>query len=212
MVAAAIELADEAGIEAVTIRRLADRLGARPMSLYHHVANKDDLLDAMVDEVFAAIEAPPADRDWRDALAVRLRSARRVLGRHPWAVALLESRRNPGPATLAHHDAVIACLRRGGFPIETTAHAYAVLDAFLYGFVIQEAALPATGGADMDELVEEVVAPLAPDAHPHLTELAREVVLQPGYDFAHEFEWGLDLLLDALERRRELGGSTPELG
>jgi len=211
-VAAAIELADEAGIEAVTIRRLADRLGARPMSLYHHVANKDDLLDAMVDEVFAAIEAPPADRDWRDALAVRLRSARRVLGRHPWAVALLESRRNPGPATLAHHDAVIACLRRGGFPIETTAHAYAVLDAFLYGFVIQEAALPATGGADMDELVEEVVAPLAPDAHPHLTELAREVVLQPGYDFAHEFEWGLDLLLDALERRRELGGSTPELG
>jgi AcrR family transcriptional regulator len=196
----AVDLADATGIEAVTIRSLADALGVKPMALYHHVANKDEILDGIVDLVFAEIELPPSDMDWRSALRHRAISARQVLRRHPWAAPLLESRTTPGEATLRHHDAVIGTLRRAGFPVALVAHAYSLLDSYIYGFAIQEAALPFSPET-VTEAVHGFLDQFSADRYPHLAELATAHVLQPGYDYGDEFEWGLDLILDGLERR-----------
>ncbi len=200
---AAVALADAHGIDAVTMRRLAEAVDVKPMSLYHHLANKDEVVDGMVDAVFAEIELPPAELGWEEAARLRARSARRVLSAHPWAVPLLESRRSPGPATLRHHDAVIGAYRRDGFDVAMAARAVSVVDAYVYGFVLTEAALPfdATDGEQVSKDVEEIMAPMDGDAHPHLAELVTAHVLQPGYSFAAEFEWGLDLILDGLRRR-----------
>ena len=195
----AVALADRTGIESFTIRKLATELDVRPMTIYHHVANKEAILDGMVDIVFGEIEEPPTDTDWKTAMRRRARSARIVLARHPWATPLMESRTSPGAATLRHHDAVIGCFRRGGFSIAMTAHAYALVDAYIYGFALQEANLPATGGEDMADLAEAIIEPLPIGEYPHLMEFTAEHVLVPGYDFADEFEFGLDLILDGLE-------------
>lgn len=199
VLAGAMELADEIGIEAFTIRKLAAALDTKPMSIYHHVPSKEAILDGMVDRVFAEIARPPADLDWKPAIRRRCKSAREVLALHRWATPLMESRTNPGPETLAHHDAVLGCLRRGGLSLEMTAHAYALLDAYVYGFALQEASLPATGGADIAELAESIVEPVPEGTYPHLMEFTSEHVLQPGYDFRAEFDFGLDLILDALD-------------
>ena len=195
----AVALADRTGIESFTIRKLATELDVRPMTIYHHVANKEAILDGMVDIVFGEIEEPPTHTDWKTAMRRRARSARIVLARHPWATPLMESRTSPGAATLRHHDAVIGCFRRGGFSIAMTAHAYALVDAYIYGFALQEANLPATGGEDMADLAEAIIEPLPIGEYPHLMEFTAEHVLVPGYDFADEFEFGLDLILDGLE-------------
>jgi AcrR family transcriptional regulator len=197
----AVALADEVGVDALTIRRLADALDTRPMTIYHHVPNKEAILDGMVDRVFAEIERPPEDESWKSAIRRRCLSARQVLARHPWAAPLMESRTNPGPETLAHHDAVLGCLRGGGLSLAMTAHAYALVDSYVYGFALQEANLPATGGAEMAELAESIIEPAPDGAYPHLTEFTAEHVLRPGYDFRAEFEFGLDLILDGLEAR-----------
>ncbi len=196
---AAFELADRIGIADLTIRRLAEALGSKPMTIYHHVPSKDEILDGIVDLVFAEIELPDPELDWKPAVRARCVSAREVLSRHTWAVPLMESRRSPGPATLRHHDAVVACLRRG-LSITMTGHAYATLDAFVYGFAIQEAALP-TPGDDMTEVTAELVTDELAEHFPALHEFAVEQALKPGYDFGDEFEYGLDLILDALEAR-----------
>ena len=195
----AMTLADEIGIDAFTIRKLADALDTRPMTIYHHVPGKDAIFDGMVDRVFAEIDRPPTDLDWKSAMRARCCSAREVLARHPWAAPLMESRTNPGQETLGHHDAVLGCLRGGGLSLAMTAHAYALLDAYVYGFALQEASLPATGGADMAELAEMIVDPFPEGAFPHLMEFTAGHVMQPGYDFRAEFDFGLDLILDALE-------------
>ena len=160
----AVALADEIGVEAFTIRKLADALDTKPMTIYHHLAGKDAILDGMVDRVFAEIDRPPADLVWKDAMRHRCRSAREVLSRHRWAAPLMESRTNPGPETLGHHDAVLGCLRRGGLSLEMTGHAYALLDSYVYGFALQEANLPATGGPEMAELAGTLIEPLPADA------------------------------------------------
>jgi AcrR family transcriptional regulator len=198
----AIELADETGIDAFTIRRLADAVDVKPMTIYHHVPNKEAIIDGMVDRVFSEIDLPPTDLDWRPAIQARSRSMRQVLAKHPWASPLMESRTSPGPATLRHHDAVLGCFRTAGFSLELTGHAYAAIDAFLYGFALQEATLPATGGDEMAELAASMADEMPTDLFPHLTEFAVEHVLQPCYDFSNEFEFGLDLILDGLERAR----------
>lgn len=195
----ALALADEIGIEKLTIRRLASALDTKPMTIYHHVPGKEAILDGMVDMVFGEIDPPPTEIDWKSAMRHRALSARAILVRHPWAAPLMEARRNPGPNTLAHHDAVLGCFRRGGFSVEMTAHAYALIDAFIYGFALQETSLPATSGAEMEDLAGSMVDLLPPDDYPHLRELVAEHVLQPGYDFSAEFEFGLDLILDGLE-------------
>ena len=197
---AAVALADREGVGSLSMRRLARELGVEAMSLYHHVAGKQALLDGMVDLVFGEIELPADDGDWREAMRRRATSAREVLGRHPWAIALMESRRTPGPANLRHHDAVLGCLRRAGFPVALTAHAYSILDAYIYGFALQEASLPFDTPEETAEVAAEMMDAFPADAYPHLTELAVEHVLQPGYDYGDEYAFGLELILDGLER------------
>jgi AcrR family transcriptional regulator len=204
VLAGAIALADKVGIEGLTIRKLATELDVKPMTIYHHVPNKEAILDGMIDIVFGEIDLPPIDTDWKTAVRQRAHSARTVLARHPWATSLMESRTAPGAITLRHHDAVIGCFRRGGFSIAMTAHAYALTDNYIYGFALQEANLPATGGEDMAELAKTIIEPLPAGQYPHLMELTAEHVLQPGYDFGAEFEFGLELILDGLEARSTL--------
>ena len=202
MVAAAVELADEEGIDSLSMRKLAQALGVEAMSLYHHVANKDDLLDGMVDVVFGEVDLPAAGSPWQPEIRRRCTSLRSVLLSHPWAVARLDSRRSPGMATLQHHDAVIGCLRSGGFTVRGAAQAFAVIDAYVLGFVVQQLALPMEPGEDTAELATEILASAPPDSLPHLAEMAVEYVGLPDYAFADEFEPGLDLVLDALDRQR----------
>ena len=203
VLAGALELADRIGVADLTIRRLAEALDSKPMTIYHHVPSKDAILDGIVDLVFAEIELPDPELDWKAAMRARCVSAREVLARHPWAVPLMESRRSPGPATLRHHDAVVACLRRG-LSLPMTAHAYAVLDAFVYGFAIQEAALP-NPGDDMAEVVDGLVDEQFAEHFPALHAFTVDHAQQPGYDFGDEFDFGLDLILDGLDARAAEG-------
>jgi AcrR family transcriptional regulator len=196
---AAVALADTAGISSLSMRKLGEALGVEAMSLYNHVASKGDLLDGMIDIVFSEIDLPSADGDWRTAMRRRAISARQVLHRHRWAIGLMESRTSPGPATLRHHDAVLGCLRRAGFPVALTAHAYSLLDSYIYGFALQEASLPFGTGEEAARVAEEISGQFASGQYPYLTEMAMEHVVQPGYDYGHEFETGLDLILDALQ-------------
>ena len=196
----AVALADAHGLAELTMRRLADELHIEAMSLYHHVPNKDAILDGMVDLVFQEFEMPRLEEPWRVALERRMRSVREVLLRHPWSLGILESRKAAGPSTLAQHDAVLACLRGAGFSVALAGHAFAVLDSFVFGFVLTEITLPFHGEEETHAVATEMVDGFSPGAYPHLAELAREVVLQPGYAFSNEFSFGLELILDALER------------
>ena len=197
---AAFERTDAEGVEALSMRKLAQELGVEAMSLYRHVRNKGDIVDGMVDLVFAEIGLPTMDVDWKAAMRQRAISVREVLARHPWAIGLMESRSTPGPATLQHHDAVLACLRNQGFSIALAAHAYSVLDSYIYGFALQQASLPFQTSDEAVEVADSIRRQVPVDAYPHLMEIAVKHVLQPGYDYANEFLFGLDLILDGLER------------
>lgn len=182
------------------MRKLAAALDVKPMTIYHHVPGKEQVLDGIVDLVFAAIELPPTDTDWRSAIRRRCVSARQVLNAHPWAPPLMESRTSPGPWSLRHHDAVIGCFRRGGLSLEMTAHAYAIIDSYLYGFTLQEAHLPFSGSEDIGDLAEQIVNAFPAGAYPHFVEFTTQHVLRPGYTFGRSFELGLDLIIDGIER------------
>jgi AcrR family transcriptional regulator len=199
VVGSAIALADASGIESLSMRKLGGELGVEAMSLYNHVSNKGDLTDAMIDGVFAEIDLPSGETDWRTAMRHRAISVRKVLARHPWATGLMESRTTPGPATLRHHDAVLGILREAGFSIVLAAQASSVLDSYIYGFVLQERNLPATSMGST-KLAQVILARLATQDYPHVAEMTVEHVLQPGYDHDAEFEFGIDLILDGLER------------
>lgn len=185
------------------MRRVAQELGVEAMSLYHHVSNKEAILDGVVDLVFAAIELPPAEHDdWRDAIRVRASSAREVLSKHRWALGLMDSRQHPGPATLRHHDAVLGVLSKAGFALSMAAHAVSIIDSYIGGFVLQEANLPVKTPEDLRDVAGGILDhPMAAEL-PHLAEMIVEHALQPGYDYNNEFDYGLDLILDALEARR----------
>jgi AcrR family transcriptional regulator len=199
---AAVAIADEGGIGSLTMRKLGETLGVEAMSLYNHVKNKEDVLDGMIDVVFGEVDLPSSATYWKTAMRQRGISIREVLSRHPWAIGLMESRASPGPATLSHHDAVIGILRDAGFSIALTAHAYSALDSYIYGFAMQEPSLPFDGPQETAELAQAIMSQFSAGEYPHLTELTVEHVLQPGYDYANEFEFGLDLILDGLERAR----------
>jgi AcrR family transcriptional regulator len=196
---AAVALADGSGSESLSMRKLGEAVGVEAMSLYHHVDSKDDLLDGMIDVVFSEIDLPSGE-DWKTAMRQRAISARRVLSRHGWAIGFMESRTSPGPATLRHHDAVIGCLRDAGFSIELAAHAFSVLDSYIYGFALQERSLPFATLGHTAGPPQATLARFPAEEYPHLAELTAEHVLQPGYDYSNEFEFGLDLILDGLER------------
>ncbi|WP_026163537.1 TetR/AcrR family transcriptional regulator [Kribbella catacumbae] len=197
---AAIAVADGGGLAGLTIRSLAIQLDVKPMSVYHYVANKNEILDGIVDLVFAEIDLPSPDGDWRAEITKRAHSARAVLRQHPWAIALMDSRTSSGPATLRHHDANLGTLRGAGFSVPMTAHAYALLDAYIYGFALQEAALPFEGTDGAAEVAVTMMDQFSSGQYPHLTELVTDHVLQPGYSFGDEFDFGLDLILDGLAR------------
>jgi AcrR family transcriptional regulator len=199
---AAIDLADIGGIESLSMRKLGHELGGGTMSLYNHFSNKDDLLDGMIDSVFSEIELPAAEHNWKTSMRQRALSIRTVMTRHPWAIGLMESRRRPGPATLRHHDAVIGCLRDAGFSLQLTAHAFSALDSYIYGFALQETSLPFDSAEETAEVAQMILQQLPADQYPHLAELTVQHVLQPGYDYGDEFAFGLDLILDGLDRAR----------
>jgi AcrR family transcriptional regulator len=197
---AAIDLADNGGIESLSMRKLSQELGGGTMSLYNHFSNKDDLLDGMIDTVFGEIELLAGEHNWKTIMRQRALSIRTVITRHPWAIALMESRRTPGPATLRHHDAVIGCLRDAGFSIQLAAHAFSALDSYIYGFALQELSLAFGTPEETSELAKAFLLQFPTSEYPRLAELTIEHVLQPGYDYGDEYEFGLDLILDGLEK------------
>jgi AcrR family transcriptional regulator len=205
----ALGVADAGGIASLTIRSLAAELGVKPMSVYHHVANKEEILDGIVDLVFADMDPPVSDCGWEQQLKRRAHATRRALRDHAWAIGLLESRSTPGPATLRHQEETIRILREAGFSIELTAHASALLDSFVCGFALQEAARPFRVAASGPPAESGDSAPPDPETYPHLAELAREHLLRPGYDFGDEFRRGLDLILGALASAAHTGDVTP---
>jgi AcrR family transcriptional regulator len=200
---AALANADRFGLEELTMRKLAEVLQVAPMALYRHIENKDDLIDAMIDVVFTEIEPPARDADWRTAMRQRGISVRDALERHRWAIGLMESRLHPGPANLRHHDAVLGNLRASGFSIELAAHAYSVLDSYIYGFALTKLNLPFENGrGDVPDVAQSMLEPFPVDAYPHLVEFITEHAMKPGYRYSDEFEYGLDLILDGIERGR----------
>jgi AcrR family transcriptional regulator len=203
---AALALAARDGIESLTMRKLADELGVGAMSLYYHVPNKEQLLDGMVDIVFSEIEPPSTDVDWKTAMRNRALSTRDALRRHPWAIGLMEGRTNHGPANLRIHDAVLGCLRAAGFSLEMTVHAYSVQDAYIYGFALQEQDMSSETAddfaAEAQRQMREYEAMLAD--FPHLVEVVGGYVAESGYDYDTEFVFGLDLILDGLDRLRDV--------
>lgn len=202
MLRAAISFADRNGLDSLSMRKLGGELRVEAMSLYKHVASKDDMLDGMVDVIFGEIDLPAEGADWKSAMRERAISARAILARHPWAIGLMESRMKPGPANLRHHDSVIGCLRGAGFSIEDSVHAYSTLDSYIYGFALQEKSLPFDSPEETGKVSEQMLARFSTDDYRHLTEVMVEHVGKPGYDYADEFEFGLDLILDGLESLR----------
>ena len=203
---AAVALADRSGVGSLSMRKLAQELGVEAMSLYHHVANKDDVLDGIVDIVFSEIDLPEDGADWKAAMRERAISAREALRRHPWAIGLMESRSSPGPATLRHHDAVLRVLRTAGFTVEMAAHAFSLLDSYIYGFALQETSLPFETSDELVDVAQTILENLPADEYPYLTEMV-DHALQPGYAFANEYEVGLDLILDGIARAHEAAAS-----
>lgn len=199
IIAAAVEVADRGGITAVSMRNVGKELGVEAMSLYHHLSGKDDLLDALADWIFSGFERPGLDEPWRAAMDRRAASARTVLSQHPWGLGLIESRRTPGPALLGHHDAVLGCLRRNGFSVELASHAFSVIDAYVYGFVLTEVNLPFQADESAEEFVAGMDLPM--DDYPHLAEMMQQLVVGQDYAFGNEFDYGLQLILDGLDRR-----------
>lgn len=200
---AAMKLADGGGIEALSMRKLGQALGVEAMALYYHFANKERVLDGIVDLVFGEIDLPVAGAAWKVAMRRRAISVRDALMRHRWAIGLMESRTNPGPANLRHHDAVIGCLRAAGFDMAAAATAYSLLDAYIYGFALTKMNLPFDTTTDIVEMAETMLEPFPAGEYPNLAAFITEHAMKPGYDYADEFEVGLDVILDGLERVRD---------
>lgn len=203
---AGLDLADERGLDALTMRELARGVGVEAMSLYNHVANKDDLLDGMLDLVVREIDLPAGDVDWREAMRRRAVSAREAFARHPWASALIDARESSGPARMHYFDWVLGTLRRAGFSVSLAMHAFSILDSYVYGFGRQEFDT-AAADADTKEAAEAFLSAIPADEYPYLAEAVREHLLKGGYDANADFEFGLGLILDGLERARSHGAA-----
>jgi AcrR family transcriptional regulator len=198
VLAAAVALADDGGLESLSMRKLAQEFGVVPMALYKHVANRQALVDAMIDVVFAEIELPDATgSDWKTAMRRRAHSVRAALLRHRWAVGLMESRENPGPPNRRHHNATMGCLREAGFSLRDAVHVLSALDSYVYGFALQQKTLPFDTPQESREVVERVGRRIDADAYPYLIEVTTELA-KSGYSYDEEFEIGLDALLAGL--------------
>jgi AcrR family transcriptional regulator len=194
---AAVSLADQDGIESLTMRRLGQELGVEAMSLYNHVANKDDLLDGIVDLVVGDIEVPPTGTHWKTAMRARAISAHETLLAHPWAAVLIMSRFNIGPGMTRYLDATLGRLREGGFSIEGALDAWNTLDSHIYGFTLQELSLPFEI-EEARQVSAQVLGQIPADEYPHVVEVIT-AIMQTGRE--ENFEFGLDLILDGLEHQ-----------
>ena len=205
ILATAVALADERGVEALSMRKLAQELEVVPMALYKHVVNKDELLDGMVDVVVGEVDPPASGTDWKTAIRQRALSARRMLLRHPWASKVIESRTSPTPAVLEYMDAMIGIFRAGGFSIDLTHHAMHTMGSRMLGFSQELFDESADAGPQLME--PEMLRAMA-GRYPYITELVTAIthdpgsVVGPGCDDQFEFEFALDLMLDGLERLR----------
>jgi len=199
IVRAAVDVADEDGFDSLTMRNLAEELNTAPMSLYRHVHNKEDLLDGMIDIVFSEIRDPAIGGDWKSELRQRGISAREALLRHRWAIGNMEDRMSPGPASAQHHNATMGCLREAGFSFRDAVHAYSALDSYTYGFALQEKTIPFQTPEESAEMAKATLGDTGA-LYPYIAEVVEEFA-KDGYDYAKEFEFGLDLILDALERQ-----------
>ncbi|NTU78386.1 MAG: TetR/AcrR family transcriptional regulator [Chloroflexales bacterium] len=195
----AIDLADAGGIAALSMRTLGRQLGVEAMSLYNHVSSKDDLLDGIVDLVIAEIELPAPDADWRDAMRARAVAARAAFARHPWAAGLIDSRVSSGPGRLRYLDSIIGVLRRAGFTIELALRAFSLIDSYIYGFGRQSLNIASSDGGEVPA-AEAFAQALPADDFPYLAEMATTYAASPGYDAAADFAFGLELILDGLQR------------
>lgn len=202
IVEAAVGLADAGGVDSLSMRTLADELDTAPMSLYRHVANKEDLLDAMIDLVFGEIDVPLRQPDWKAEMRQRAIETRAALSRHRWANGLMESRTHPGPANARYHDAFMGCLRGAGFRFRQAVHAYNAVQSYTYGFCLQEMHL---GFETPEESVELAATTLGGHAeeYPYIAEVAAEFARSGGYDYDEEFEIALDLILDAIQELKD---------
>lgn len=204
---AAVDLADREGLGALTMRRLGAELGVEAMSLYKHVANKEAILDGVVELIVSQIEIPSQETHWKEAMRRRAVSARGVLAAHSWAIGLLETRGSMGQATMRYLDAILGNLRSAGFSIQDAVHAFWLLDSYVYGHVIQETTLaPGRTAPPGTESPAAVLEQAATAEYPHLAELA-EHALGSDYSVDQEFQYGLDLILHALEQ-----AATPAVG
>jgi len=199
---AAVELADREGFEGLTMRRLAEAMGAGAMSLYHHVPNKQELLVGMIDIVFGEVDPPEIGDDWKAEMRKRAVSTRAALLRHRWAIGRMESQAVPGPTSIRLHEATLGCLREAGFSVEQTIQAQSVQDSYIYGFTLQEKTLPFEDAEGSTVVAANQAAELDMAANfPYLAEVVAGHVATVGYDFDEAFAYGLDLILDALDAR-----------
>ena len=202
VIAAAVALADTEGFESLTMRKLAEELDTAPMSLYRHVANKEELLDGMIDVVFGEIDVPSGQSDWKKEMRQRAIETRAALSRHRWANGLMESRTNPGPANARYHNAFMGCLREAGFPFREAVHAYNAVQSYTYGFALQERYLSFETAEESIQVAEATIQDYAAE-YPYLAEVVAEFTSSGGYDYDEEFEIALDLILDAVDRFKE---------
>ena len=215
VLAAAVALADDGGLESLTMRRLAQELGVVPMALYKHVASREALVDAMIDVVFAEVELPDATgSDWKTAMRRRAHSVRAALLRHRWAIGLMESRGNPGPPNRRYHNATMGCLREAGFSLSDAVHVHSAFDSYIYGFALQQKTLPFDTPEESRAVIERVGRRIDPDEYPYLIEVTTELA-KSGFSYDVEFEVGLDALvrgLAALEPKAQPLTERPSRG
>ncbi|MEZ4741136.1 MAG: TetR/AcrR family transcriptional regulator C-terminal domain-containing protein [Bdellovibrionota bacterium] len=196
----AIKMADRDGLAKLSMRNLAKKLNVEAMSLYNHIKNKDDILDAIVDQIFSEVSWS-MDVGWKEAMFQRSISIRGVLHKHRWAIHLLESRPNPGPITLAYHDRVIRCLRLAKFSLKLTGHAFSALDSYTYGFILQEHNLPFENQEQLNQLASMILSNFPKEEYPSLFEFTSDYIFQPDYSHSKEFLYGLELVIEGLDSR-----------
>ncbi len=194
---AAMRLADDGGIEALSMRKLAQDLGVQAMSLYNHVANKDDILDGIVDLVVSEIEVPDLGIDWKTAMRRQSHSAHEVLLRHSWATMPLVSRINVGPAMLRYTDARLGCLCEAGFSFEMVDRAWNAIDSHIYGFTLQKLNFP-VDESEYVKAAKEYIPSIPADKYPYMNRMTHYLI-NGHYDGVVDFSFGLELILNGLE-------------
>lgn len=200
VIKAAMKLADQGGIEALSMRKLGKVLGVEAMALYYHFANKSQLIEGMIDYVHGEIDLPLKEKNWIIYMRIRAQSAFEVLARHPWAAGLMEAGINPGPSTLNDSENMIKCFRESGFSIKKTVHAVTVINIYVYGAAQQYAHIQFDTSEDAALLSEDIKNQFPIDAYPYLGELMTKYMMNKKYSVIEEFNFGLALIIDGISR------------